>query len=122
VKLRVGVLSRPKVTRRRIVQVSAHGKCFVDTLSNKIPLRLREGIMHKRVVETGSRNHIHYLAQHHSQPVKDKVGLWGTQRIMYGFDDDAFLRKPAAHFEQPRVEGTGKALLKDFLHSSRRLQ
>ena len=90
------------VIRHSVIGVSAHGKNIGDGLGNKVKDRLAQGVMNGRLVETGTRNHVLYLAQHHPAPKLDdgmKDGLWTPQRIFYGFYDDELMSKKHAHFK-----------------------
>jgi len=93
-------LGLTKVVRYSVIGVSAHGKGVGDGLCKETPARIQEGIMHGRLVQSGTRNHVLYLAQYHPSPVeKDdmKEGLWAPQRIFYGFYDKSLFKSPK-HF------------------------
>jgi hypothetical protein len=66
-------------------------------------------VNHQRLLPTGTRNHVLYLAQHHPRPkgdVDSKEGLWVPRRLFYGLYDDSLWAQTPLHFVKsaPKAE------------------
>lgn len=93
-----------KLRRHSVIGVSAHGKGIGDAMSTLVSAAIKEGVAHQRLLLGGTRNHVHYLAQHHPRPkgdVESKEGLWSPQRFFYGFyAPDLWRANGPQHFKE----------------------